>query len=103
MPSVCALSLIPRAGRKHMPQLLQPLMDDDSPVADIFDSCSICDQLTAENSQVSVVSALLLVCTSQSTRGTAYKLQADLNLLDNVGVSVCWSNGHGFAPTTFAE
>ncbi|DBB05165.1 TPA: hypothetical protein ACH3X3_010411 [Trebouxia sp. C0006] len=53
LPSVCALSLIPRAGRKHMPQLLQPLMDDDSPVADVFDSCSICDQLTLENSQVS--------------------------------------------------
>ncbi|DBA80009.1 TPA: hypothetical protein ACH3X2_007506 [Trebouxia sp. C0005] len=54
LPSVCALSLIPRAGRKHMPQLLQPLMDDDSPVADIFDSCPICDQLTLENSQVSM-------------------------------------------------
>ena len=57
LPSVCALSLIPRAGRKHMPQLLQPLMDDDSPVADVFDSCSVCDQLTVENSQVSTVSA----------------------------------------------
>ncbi len=43
-----------------MPQLLQPLMDDDSPVADVFDSCSICDQLTLENSQVSTVGALKL-------------------------------------------
>ena len=74
LPSVCALSLIPRAGRKHMPQLLQPLMDDDSPVADVFDSCSVCDQLTAENSHVSTVSALLLVYALQRPRGTAYKL-----------------------------
>ena len=44
-----------------MPQLLQPLMDDDSPVADVFDSCSICDQLTLENSQVSMVGALKLL------------------------------------------
>ncbi len=36
-------------------------MDDDSPLVDIFDSCSICDQLTLENSQVSTVSTLNLL------------------------------------------
>ncbi|KAL0025515.1 hypothetical protein WJX77_008035 [Trebouxia sp. C0004] len=72
LPSVCALSLIPRAGRKHLPQLLQPLMDDDSPVADIFDSCFICDQLTAENSQVTVeymeLNAALQAATGEKPR-----------------------------------
>ena len=57
-----------------MPQLLQPLMDDDSPVADIFDSCPICDQLTLENSQVSMVSALFAGLRVQRERGTDYKL-----------------------------
>jgi hypothetical protein len=99
LPSVCALSLIPRAGRKHMPQLLQPLMDDDSPVADVFDSCSICDQLTVENSQVSMVSALLLICMSQRTRGTDYKLwMASFRTFGQIWgvISVCRSNGHGW-------
>ena len=55
LPSVCALSLIPRSGRHHVAPLLQPLMDEGSPVADVFDNCLICDQLTADNTNVSGV------------------------------------------------
>jgi len=89
LPSVCALSLIPRAGRKHMPQLLQPLMDDDSPVADVFDSCSICDQLTLENSQVSTVSAsfvCLRVTDNKRNRIQAESRWPALQPLDNAGM-----------------
>ena len=38
-----------------MAPLLQPLMDEGSPVADVFDNCLTCDQLTADNTKVSAV------------------------------------------------
>ena len=55
LPPVCALSLLPRSGQQHIPQALQHLMDKESPVADVFDSCPVCDEFAAENVQVTSV------------------------------------------------
>ncbi|KAL3147174.1 hypothetical protein ABBQ32_002680 [Trebouxia sp. C0010 RCD-2024] len=52
LPSVCALALLPASGRHYMPQALQHLMDEGSPVADVFCSCHTCDLLAAENVRV---------------------------------------------------
>lgn len=54
LPPVCALALIPRAGREVMPDAMRRLMDKGSPVADIFDNCSTCDRLAADNAKVAV-------------------------------------------------
>ena len=56
LPPVCALALIPRAGREVMPDAMRCLMDKGSPVADIFDNCSTCDRLATDNAKVAVVS-----------------------------------------------
>ena len=45
-----------------MPEALQPLMDEDSPVADVFESCGVCDQLTANNTRVTNVSGFISLC-----------------------------------------
>ena len=55
LPSVCAVSLLPRSGREYLPQALQHLMDEGSPVADVFRNCDTCDHLAAENVKVTAV------------------------------------------------
>lgn len=38
-----------------MPEALQHLMDEGSPVADVFRSCDTCDRLAAENVKATAV------------------------------------------------
>ena len=37
-------------------------MDQDSAVADIFNSCAVCDELTAENAKVNTVCSDPVLC-----------------------------------------
>lgn len=48
LPSVCALALLPQAGKVYVPIALQHLMEPGSPVADLYGICDTCDQLAAE-------------------------------------------------------
>ena len=45
LPAACALALLPVGGRSHAPTALRHLMDEGSPLAEIYAVCEDCNSL----------------------------------------------------------
>ena len=50
LPAACAMALLPGLARTHAPTALQHLMDEDSPLADIYAVCPDCAEVGQLNS-----------------------------------------------------
>lgn len=57
LPTVCAMALLPagKVGEAYAPSALRHLMTDaDSPIADLYQSCSTCDDLRLRDSRATI-------------------------------------------------
>lgn len=57
LPTVCAMALLPagKVGQAYAPSALRHLMTDaDSPIADLYQSCSTCDDLRLRDSRATI-------------------------------------------------
>ncbi len=42
LPHVCSLALLPMGSRELLPKAIRHIMDEDSPVADLYNDCEVC-------------------------------------------------------------